>query len=167
MRDPRHGLPRYLDSDEHAKKRHASHERSGSVDGVEYPADPAAGPALAHLLAQDAVTGEPLGDESAEQFLGLAVGDRDRGAVALFLVGHDASEMAHHDVARPKREFHGRVEDVLELSCGGGGRSGVGSRLGTWGRDSRRPGCGRRSVDVGLGARARLFLVVQALVCSA
>lgn len=65
------------EGDEGREKRDAGDEGFGAVDGVEDPDEFGVGAIAAEFFANDAVGGKRFGDETAEKFLGAAVGGGD------------------------------------------------------------------------------------------
>ena len=85
MNATEHGLAAVEQRDERAPERDAGDEGLGAVDGIEHPDKLGVGAVIAEFFADEAVTREFFRNEPAHEFLGAAVGDRDRRGVALGL----------------------------------------------------------------------------------
>jgi len=59
------------------------HERLGAVDGVDDPAEAGGTLGVAEFLAEEAVAGEVLGNQGADEFLGPPVGQCHRAVIGL------------------------------------------------------------------------------------
>src|SRR5205085_6316659 len=78
-------------------------------DRVDDPPKAAAAGLVAELLAEEAVGGEVLRDERADEFLGALVGDGDRAGVGLQLDLEGGLVVGAGEVAGPPGRLHGQL----------------------------------------------------------
>src|SRR6185437_15418418 len=97
--DPHDGALALHERDQRAEQREAGDEALGAVDRIEHPGELAL--ALGgKFLAADGVRREGRADHAPHDGLDVAVGDRDRAAVALALHRQHGAEVLPRDAAR-------------------------------------------------------------------
>jgi len=115
-------LARLLTRDERRPHRNVADEVLGAVDGVDDPAA-IARPALAELLAEEAVVGERALEDLHDHLLGLAIGLRDRREVGLDRHVEAAAVILERHLAGRPRRVGRRFE---RRHCSGARESGAG-----------------------------------------